>query len=775
MKSWKIIDLNRTEKIQFKKKLKIINLNKKNSKGERLFSQSLYLSNFLHKNKIKNSPDTAKYLNHSSLIISGHNNKYINNMKKSVKIKQKVRLKLLELNKININNSLDPVQLFKQSAHNTNHNSLLLNNDDNNERGIVYEDNIKLKTKINKLKLELFFAKNLNKKKDEEIKELNKYLEEAKFFFGKKGKNHYLKIIKNENIIIKLKNSYKNIISQTRETNNINNALSNKLKRINFEEIIKKNEEDIKILKEKYEELKVKYLLNSEIEKKLEIIDLKKNKFLENYQFLIKLKQCINQKVILIENLSYKAYNLRDKYYKMKSQKSQILRYNNSIKLRNEFLLLDKKSMQDYYMKISKIERQIYSYSMKSKDLYNKVKRDEYSIKSYLDRQNYDYNSQYGFFEYSPQLEPNPDQNQEKQVFLYESLINESKKRQKNLIKLLNDLIENTSNNNIDNIEDNSKIFDDNNNNINSDINDIKIEYKIGKIEKDKEWRSLLNILFYIKNIQKERIQNILLSYKTENYYLGNLDENNDFIPELSSDILFTINNKTDIDKLKEILNFLYENEYKRNKIQFLNKIINDIYILDNINNKEILFINEDENVLFLKLQKILSNKISNINKRIKSFKGKKILFENIKSIFTEEKLYDKNNQEKIKLFQFFIYILKKRENTLNQSNSLNEFNTKDIIDFLCDLEEEIIYHDNFMKGLKNLLNDKKTNLDEFIGQKKTIDISGFIEILKENEFEINDDNFDLNIFLKKYKKEENSENLNLELLKMDLENIPSF
>ena len=350
---------------------------------------------------------------------------------------------------------------------------------------------------------------------------------------------------------------------------------------ISISEMAKNNEEDIKILKNNSEVLKSKELINSEISKKLEKVNWKKNKFLENYQFLIKLKQTINQKLFVIENLSEKAYYLRDKYYNIKSQKRQIVRYNRSIKLRNEELLLDKKYRQDLFMKRSEIERQIFSYTIKSKDLSNKLKSDEYSIKSYLDRQNNNFNSKNDFFEYIPQLEPNPNKDQEKQVFLYESLIKDSKIRQRNLIKLLKDLIENTSNNNINDINDNSKIFEDNLN-INSDINDIKIEYQGEKYEKDKDFQFLLNIMFYIKNIQKERIQNILLSYKTENYYLGNLNENYDFISELTSDILIAINNKSDINKLKEILNYLFEYKYKSNKIQFLNKIINDIYILDN-------------------------------------------------------------------------------------------------------------------------------------------------------------------------------------------------
>ena len=257
MKLYKIIDFNRTEKYQFKKKLKLINLNKEKSEGKSLFSQSLYLSYFLHKNKTKKIPDTTKYLNHSDLIIPKPN-KHINNIKESFKISQKSKTKSLALNKININNSSNPVHLFKRSAHNTNRISLLLNNHENNVHGILYEENLKLKTKINKLKLELFFTKSLNKKKDEEIMELNRYIEEGKFLFNKRDKNYFLKKLNNENIIIKLRNSYENIKSKIREENNINKALSNKLKGINFEDLIKRNDDGIKILKDKYKKLKSK-------------------------------------------------------------------------------------------------------------------------------------------------------------------------------------------------------------------------------------------------------------------------------------------------------------------------------------------------------------------------------------------------------------------------------------------------------------------------------------------------------------------------------------
>ena len=276
--------------------------------------------------------------------------------------------------------------------------------------------------------------------------------------------------------------------------------------------------------------------------------------------------------------------------------------------------------------------------------------------------------------------------------------------------------------------------------------------------------------MFYIKNVQKEKIQNILLNFKTENYYIGELDEGDSFISELSSDILGTINNRKDVNNIKEILVSLFETKYNSNKILFLNKIINDIFIVDNKN--KILFIKEEVNILFYKLRNILSNKINSIIKKIKNLQVKKILYEKLKTIFIEENIYNKNDSEKIKLFQFFVYILKRKEIDSKQNNSLDEFSTKDIIDILYEFEEEIIYRDNFMKALKNLLEENNKNFNELTRNKKALDISEFIDILNENKFEINDDSFDLKKFLEKYKTSENSDDINIELLKNDFDKI---
>ena len=320
-------------------------------------------------------------------------------------------------------------------------------------------------------------------------------------------------------------------------------------------------------------------------------------------------------------------------------------------------------------------------------------------------------------------------------------------------------------------LDDNSKIFDENI--INSDINVVDINIGL-KDEKMLDFIFLLNIMFYIMNITKEKILNILLNLKTENYYLGNLNEKDNFISELSEEILNTINNATDINNLKEILIYLFETKYTNNKIQFLDNVINDIYILNYTN--MIFFNQESEDILFEKIEIIYLNKISQLLPKINVFQKEKILYERLKQIFTEKNLYIKEDKEKIKLFQFFIYIIKKRENKSELNNSLNEFDTKIITKFLNDInskENEIkMKNKEFCEALKIWMKVNNTKLDKLIGEKQIIKISEFVNILNKNNFEIENNNLSFDYFLIKYKVEEISEYINIDFLKNDLDNV---
>ena len=301
-------------------------------------------------------------------------------------------------------------------------------------------------------------------------------------------------------------------------------------------------------------------------------------------------------------------------------------------------------------------------------------------------------------------------------------------------------------------------------------MNDIQINFAF-KNEKMSEFIFLLNVAFYIRNISKEKILSILLNIKTENYYIGNLQEKNNFIYALAEEILNKINNRQNINELKDIILYLFETKYSNDIIQFLNKVINDIYILDN--KYIILFNQEQENILFQKLEMIYFYKINSLNKKIKLLKKEKILYQELKQIFEEEKLYIKENKEKMKIFQFFIYILKKRENNFEEDFSLFEFDVKNIFEFLNEInsrEDEIkIKNKEFIEALKIMLKVKNKSFDEFFGTNKNIYITEFVDILNENNFEIENNDLDLEYYLGKYKKEENSEEINIKLLKKDL------
>ena len=445
-----------------------------------------------------------------------------------------------------------------------------------------------------------------------------------------------------------------------------------------------------------------------------------------------------------------------------------MMRHNYYIKKDNIRLINDKRYRNDCLLRKEKIETKILSFEKKTQDLIEQVNEKELFIKKLLNSQKNTQNENNRYYEYTPKLEPSPfDKNEERQIIFYESLIKESKERQNNLVKIINDLINNKTDSKI--IDNNSsRIFDENM--INSDMNDIQINFAF-KDEKMSEFIFLLNVAFYIRNITKEKILSILLNIKTENYYIGNLQEKNNFIYALAEEILNKINNRQNINELKDIILYLFETKYSNDIIQFLNKVINDIYILDN--KYIILFNQEQENILFQKLEMIYFYKINSLNKKIKLLKKEKILYQELKQIFEEEKLYIKENKEKMKIFQFFIYILKKRENNFEEDFSLFEFDVKNIFEFLNEInsrEDEIkIKNKEFIEALKIMLKVKNKSFDEFFGTNKNIYITEFVDILNENNFEIENNDLDFEYYLGKYKKEENSEEINIKLLKKDL------
>ena len=430
---------------------------------------------------------------------------------------------------------------------------------------------------------------------------------------------------------------------------------------------------------------------------------------------------------------------------------------------------------------------------MKTRNLINDSNDKENIINDYLQQNNTEWreNNQIIQFNYKPILEENPNEIKDKNVILYESLIQESKKKQnelinnlmiligdsKNKIKLRKNISKNLDeNNNINNdikdiIEnDNSQLFS-NIETINRGIKEINIEDHGEITKKNNNFIFLLNVLFYIKNISQEKIQNILLNFKTEKYYIGNINKKEDFLNNLSTEILRTINNINDVNNMKEILLFLLDNKYQGDNILFLDKVINDIYILND--NKKILINDNEEKAMLEKIRKIFSenNNSSLIEKINKNKNRNTITYDKLKSIIKEEKIFKQIKDEEMKLFQFFIYHIKKSEKLTNK-NSLNEFSVKIIMNFINELNKDKKDDNNFIVAFKNFLENKNITLEDFLGNKDIISVTEFMNLLNKNEFKLDNINLDIYCALQKYQTEENYNNISINKLRKDINNI---
>lgn len=698
-------NLNKTMNVTIKK----IKISKKNPdiKSKNTLSQSQQNFYNLYKNKSNNKkPDKPKTNSVDTINLKKSFDIFHNSLNNNTININNVRSQLFKIRRVNSMNENNKVNnnynIYRSSIvkNNKDKNDVNTNINESNEHKLLYEDIIKLKTRINKLKMEYSFIKSLTRKKDEEIRELEKYKEEAKYYYGKNDRNLFFEKLKYLKEIVDLKNKYEEIKIKLRKQKDDNNTIINQIKSLNIAELKKKVDEKLKQLKKNVEEFNKIRKINEELEEEISKTSVSKDKFMENHKFLIKLKLDYSQKKLLIKIMEEKLEKLKQKSENINSQKARILRRNSSIKSDNKKLLKERKKRQDYLIQQIEIEKKISSYEAKTMNLKNETTENEINIDKYSQKRNIE-----PLFRYNTFLERNPYDNKEKKEMLYESLINDSKKKQNDIIEKIRELMEeNIKNKNnkmfnkikivknspkklestdMNNITDNSQLFG---NNLNHSIKDIKIEEEKDEIiiKNNNEILFLLNIMFYLAKIKKEKIKGILLNYKTENYYVKSLSEKNSFLTNLTTEILQTINNKKDINNLKEVLLYLLENKYKNNEILFLNEAINDIFLLENQN--KILFNKTEEKTLLEKIQNIFSEK--DIQSKLNKIQDSIISYENLKSLLIKQKIFDLNeNNEQIKYFQFFIYIIKKKESYLKKHYSLKEFDIKNILEILDELK----------------------------------------------------------------------------------------
>ena len=312
----------------FKRRIKIMKMKKKSSSSLNLFST---INSY-------NEPEKSIYLNKSQ--------------------------------KIQLNNSSKI-----SSKYLPNGNSLIMNHE-NLEPSLLFKEIINLKNRINKLKLELLNVNSENRKKDEEIKKVQKILENSK---KKLKEKNYLQKLNEQNQMLKLKDEYQKLQEKIKQKEDENKSIFNKLKLIDLEELINDNDKEINIIKEKVDEYKDNLLYNKNLEKKLNFYYFYKEQFFQNHKYIVSVIKQVNSKSNTINLLKENLKKLKDKYYEMNENKKKLVTYNDSIQKNNEKLLIDKNKRDNFLKKKPKLIEKIKEFKKKANDLVKEEisKKDE--------------------------------------------------------------------------------------------------------------------------------------------------------------------------------------------------------------------------------------------------------------------------------------------------------------------------------------------------------------------------------------------------------------
>ena len=576
-------------------------------------------------------------------------------------------------------------------------------------KNLLYEDSIKLKTKINKLKKELAILKSDNLKKTEEIKKRKKDIIIAinrESTFGN---------LKEENIISKLKDNYDNIKNKIKNMKENNFKLFNELKNINLFLNEKENTENIFLLKEKILQYNNNLKQNLEYNKKIFYTTyFNRDEFFSNHNWIENIQKQIEEKNKNIFLLKENILLIKKRYNKIEKERKKLLSYNSSLEKRNEKLLIDKKTREDFILQKPIILGKINDYEKKIKGIEDINKKNENEIiklsnasKNILKQLKENKTIKPINYNKYILIEDNPYKNINQKIILLQSLIQESKDRQNEFIEIFeyyDDYVQQKEkydiiNNEAKMIEEKNFININNNNNENNinnneNNNDVKITDESLYKNKDKE-------------------------------------NSNDYIIN---------NNENDIEK-NIIINNEQENKNDKNEENIINNeqeniLNNSPSSINSKNNKEKENLNENE--------------IINENENIE---------ENKEEIYQEEpreRIQNNKKEKKYKNFQFLLSITflnqglqkEKIEKIISEKNSdMDEDN------YLLNISKNILslINNKNEKDIKTLTKIFKNNLKE----KYLNNINTFIEkiipdFLEENKFNLIKSEEDENLYLSK-------------------------
>ena len=631
-------------------------------------------------------------------------------------------------------------------------------------KNLLYEDSIKLKTKINKLKKELAILKSDNLKKTEEIKKRKKDIIIAinrESTFGN---------LKEENIISKLKDNYDNIKNKIKNMKENNFKLFNELKNINLFLNEKENTENIFLLKEKILQYNNNLKQNLEYNNKIFYTTyFNRDEFFSNHNWIENIQKQIEEKNKNIFLLKENILLIKKRYNKIEKERKKLLSYNSSLEKRNEKLLIDKKTREDFILQKPIILGKINDYEKKIKGIEDINKKNENEIiklsnasKNILKQLKENKTIKPINYNKYILIEDNPYKNINQKIILLQSLIQESKDRQNEFIEIFeyyDDYVQQKEkydiiNNEAKMIEEKNFININNNNNENNinnneNNNDVKITDESLYKNKDKENSND----YIINNNENDNEKNIIINNEQENKNDKN-EENiiNNEQENILNNSPSSINSKN--NKEKENLNeneIINENEnIEENKEEIYQEEPRE-RIQNNKKEKKYKNFQFLLSITFLnqglqkeKIEKIISEKNSdmdednyllNISKNILSLINNK----NEKDIKTLTKIFKNNLKEK--------YL-----------NNINTFIKKIIPDFLEENkfnlikseEDENLYLSKIIQlygPVCNTLIEKLKNFQNDNNKINLISYHNLKNILKEEYLYSNDDKEKKNIF----------------------------
>ena len=304
-------------------------------------------------------------------------------------------------------------------------------------KNILYDDSIKLKKKINKLKAELEIMKSNCRKKDEEIKKRKKDLLNAQ----NDKQNH--DDLKEENLIFKLKNNYENINYKIKIINEENNKMQSNIKYININKLAQENFVGLLLLKNKIQVYNINLRKNLESNNKLYLSNFNREEFFNNHHYIQQMQYETDLKKKKIDILKQNLKIVKEKCQKIEEERKKLIYYNDSLQKRNEKLLIDKKRREDFILQKPVLLGKINEYKLKIKNFenINKINEDEIIKisnirKKILEKNNSLEKSKPINYDDIKSIQNNPYENKNQKIILLQSLIKESKDRQNDFIEI---------------------------------------------------------------------------------------------------------------------------------------------------------------------------------------------------------------------------------------------------------------------------------------------------------------------------------------------------